>query len=139
LGKLLRINDQDGGLLAELLQDVLAQIITHQIGIPDRLGEQALHPIRSSLSGMFSQLPSILAFSGTEDALQIGQRTPTRFWSRKTRRNAGMQTSERLCPTADFAGGRPRSKWGGMLMMLHDLLPLNVLLEALLFSSRMSH
>jgi hypothetical protein len=29
-----------------------------------------------------------------------------------------MQTSERLCPTADFAGGRSRSKWGGMLVML---------------------
>src|SRR6266480_865705 len=138
-GKAAFINDQDGRLLAELLQDVLAQIITHQIGIPDRLGKQAVHAIRSSFSGMFSQLPSILAFDGTEDALQIGQRPPTRFRSRKTRRNAGMQTRERLCPTADFAGGRPRSTWGGMLVMLHDLLLLAVMLEALLFSSSMSH
>src|SRR6266566_2188439 len=138
-GKAAFINDQDGRLLAELLQDILAQIITHQIGIPDRLGQQALHAIRSSLSGMFSQLPAILAFNGTENALQIGQCAPTRFRSRKTRRNAGMETDERLCPTADFAGGRPRSKWGGMLVMLHDLLLLAVMLEALLFSSSMSH
>ena len=138
-GETALINDQEGGLLAELFQDVLAQIITHQIGIPDRLGEQALHAIRRSLSGLFSQLPAILAFNGTEDTLQIGQCPPTRFRSRKTRRNAGMETDERLCPTADFAGGRPRSKWGGMLMMLHDLLLLVVLLEVLLFFSSMSH
>jgi Pentapeptide repeats (8 copies) len=50
-----------------------------------------------------------------------------------------MQTSERLCPTADFAGGRSRFKWGGMLVMLHDPLLLDVILETRLFSSSVSH
>ncbi len=50
-----------------------------------------------------------------------------------------MQTSERLCPTADFAGGRSRPKWGGILVMLHDPLLLDVILETRLFSSRVSH
>src|SRR5258708_3327849 len=40
LGKAAFINGQDGQLLAKLLQDVLAQIITHQISIPDRLGKR---------------------------------------------------------------------------------------------------
>jgi hypothetical protein len=122
LGKLLRINDQDGGLLAELLQDVLAQIITHQISIPDRLREQALHAMRSGLSGMLGQVPAIFALATTQQALQVRQNTPTRFWSDKARGNSRMQLSEQLCPVRNVSRGRLGSGKGDMLRLLHELL-----------------
>ncbi len=56
-----------------------------EISIPDSTREQALHAIRGGLSGVFSQLPAIFALGGTQDPLQVGQCTPTGFWSRKVR------------------------------------------------------
>jgi EamA domain-containing membrane protein RarD len=39
--------------LYELKEVPALQIIAHRIGIPPRCGEQALHAIRSQVSGMF--------------------------------------------------------------------------------------
>lgn len=61
-GKAGFIDGQDGGLLAQLLKRVDTQVIAHPIGVPDSAGEQALHPIGTCFSRVFSQLPAI--FSG---------------------------------------------------------------------------
>ena len=47
--------------------------------------------------------------------------------------------AEGLCPAAHLVEGRSCFQWGGMLVLLHDLLLLTVLLEGRLFSSSMSH
>jgi hypothetical protein len=122
LGKLLRINHQDGRLLAKLLQDVLAQIVTHQTRIPDRLPEQALHAIGSGFSGMLGQVPAIFALAATQQALQVRQNTTTRFWSDKARGNPRMQLGEQMCPVRNLSRGRLGSGKGDMLGLLHDLL-----------------
>jgi len=106
LGKAAFINDQDRRLLAELLQHVAAHLIAHAIGIPDGAGEQALHPVGTSFSSVFSQLPAVFAFGLTQNALQVQERPAARFWTSKAWGNACMQTKERLNPAADIGRGR---------------------------------
>ena len=53
-----------------MFHDILAQVLTYQIGIPDRLGQQALHAIRGGLSGMLGQVPAIFALAGTRACLE---------------------------------------------------------------------
>src|SRR5437660_12794885 len=43
------------------LADQGTHLIAHRVLIPDGAGEQALHAIRVSLSGLFSELPAIFA------------------------------------------------------------------------------
>jgi hypothetical protein len=69
LGKAAFIDDQDGGLRAELLKRIGAQVITHALRIPDRVREQALHAIGAPFSSMFGQLPAIFTGRITQDAL----------------------------------------------------------------------
>jgi hypothetical protein len=90
-GKAGFINGQDSRLLAQLLKRVGAQIIAHALSVPHSAGEQALHAIGARFSSMFSQLPAIFALDGTQDALQILERSATRLWSGKASSNARMQ------------------------------------------------
>ena len=47
------VDHQDRVRIIQALQDVRSQIITHEICIPDRTVQQALHPIRAAFSGVF--------------------------------------------------------------------------------------
>jgi hypothetical protein len=89
-GKTRFVDDHNGGRVAEMLKGVRAQIIAHAICIPDGAGEQPLHPIGTSLSGVFGQLPAVFARGGTEDAVQKRERTTTRFGPGKARSDPGM-------------------------------------------------
>jgi len=77
LGKPLSSRSLDGGLRAQLLKRVGAQVIAHAVRIPDRLGEQALHAIGARFSGVFGQLPPVFARRITQDALQVSQHPAT--------------------------------------------------------------
>jgi hypothetical protein len=121
-GKTAFVNDQDSGLLAQLLKGIGTQIITHPIGVPDGAGQQALHAIRTNFSCVFSSLPAIFACCVAEDSLQIGQRPATRLRTGKAWSNTSMQVKKGLDPTADIGGGRSASATGGVLILLHDLL-----------------
>jgi hypothetical protein len=46
----------------ELLHHQVAQIVGDLIGVPDRGAQQALHPVRAAVSGVFGQPPTVLAF-----------------------------------------------------------------------------
>src|SRR5712691_2608815 len=65
-GKTRFVDDHNGGLVAEMLKGVRAQIIAHAVGLPDGSSEQPLHPIGASLSGVFGQLPTVFTRGGTE-------------------------------------------------------------------------
>jgi hypothetical protein len=119
------VDDYNGGRVAKMLKGVSAQIIAHAIGIPDGAGEQPLHPIRASLSGVFSQLPAVFARRVTQDALEVGQRPATWLRSGKTGSNAGMQMGKLLGPTANIGGGRSDFGVCGKLVLLHLLLLLD--------------
>ncbi len=72
LAKTRFVDHQDGVWITQAFQDVSTQIIAHQIGIPDCAVEQALHPIGTAFSGVFSQVPAVFALDGTHDAFEIG-------------------------------------------------------------------
>ena len=56
---------------ADLLENVAAQVVAYQIGIPDGAKEQALHAIGACFSGVFGQVPAIFALYVTEQSLQV--------------------------------------------------------------------
>jgi hypothetical protein len=89
-----------------MLKGVRAQIIAHAICVPDGAGEQPLHPIGASLSGMFGQLPAVFARGGTEDAVQKRECTTTRFGSGKARSDPCMQTIQFLGPSHNISNSR---------------------------------
>src|SRR2546426_10994399 len=105
-GKTRFVDDHNGGLVAEMLKSVRAQIIAHAIGIPDGACEQPLHPIGASLSGVFGQLPAVFARGVTEDSVQKRERTTTRFGSGKARSDACMQAIQFLSPSHHISDGR---------------------------------
>ena len=102
-GKTRFVDDYNGGLGAKMLKSVSAQIIAHAIGVPDGAGEQALHPIRASFSGVFGQLPAVFARGVTEDAVQKRERTSTRFGPGKARSNPCMQAIQFLGPSHNIS------------------------------------
>ena len=102
----MRVNDYNGGLGAKMLKSVRAQIIAHTIGVPNSTGEQTLHPIRASFSGVFGQLPAVFARGGTEDSVQKRERTTTRFGPGKARSDPGMQAISFLSPSHNIRDGR---------------------------------
>jgi hypothetical protein len=121
-GKAGFIDGQDGGLLAQLLKRVGTQVIAHPIGVPDSAGEQALHPIGTCFSRVFSQLPAIFSGRFTQNPLQVSQRPATRLGTGKAGGNTRMQMRKRLDPVTDIGRGRPGSGACGMLILLQLLL-----------------
>jgi hypothetical protein len=53
------VHHQHRAWIAQVLQDVGAQIIADQVGIPLGGGQQPLHPIRGGLAGVLGQLPAV--------------------------------------------------------------------------------
>jgi hypothetical protein len=64
------IHDQDPARVAELLDDVGPYVVAERIGVPTGTGQQPLHPIWSHLAGVLGQLPAVLAFDPTKQAVQ---------------------------------------------------------------------
>src|SRR3989440_3141003 len=119
LAKTRFVDHQDRLRITQALQNVGPQIIAHQVCIPDRAVEQALHPIRAAFSGVFGELPPVFPFDGTHDAFQVCQRSPTRFRTSKMMGNASMQTFEFSSPFPDLNEGRFGSGWDDLLAWLH--------------------
>src|SRR3954468_11556820 len=44
-----------------MVDDVVAQVLTDPVGVPDRPGQQMLHAIRRGLAGMLGESPAVLA------------------------------------------------------------------------------
>jgi len=73
------INHQHATGIPDRFADVLAQHIAQVLGVPDGPIQQILHGIGRALTGFFGQLPSIFAFDGTEQTLQVGLGSLARF------------------------------------------------------------
>src|SRR5713101_1310024 len=113
------VDDQDGGLSAQLLYRVGSHVVADPIDIPFGTGEQALHAKGCGFSGMFGQLPAIFALDGTEQSLQVEQRPPTRFWSGKARGKTSMQLGKGLTPLGNVGRGCLCFTWWSRVRMLH--------------------
>ena len=55
------VHDQDGVGVAETGGDVVAQVITHPVGVPHRAAQQVLHTVRIAVAGVFGDRPTVLA------------------------------------------------------------------------------
>ncbi len=60
------VQDEHSTRIAELVNYVLAQVITNFVGVPHRLTQQPLHPVRRRVSSLLGQLPA-------RPAVHIGQ------------------------------------------------------------------
>jgi hypothetical protein len=98
-----------------------------------------LHPIGTSFSGVFGQLPAIFALDRTQDPLQILECSLTGLWSSKASSNAGVQMGQGLCPLHNLGWGRVGFHKGDMLVVLHGLLLSHELSERYFHLSRVSH
>jgi hypothetical protein len=56
------IGDQHPARVPEVLDDVVPHIITDLPGVPVRVAQQPLHPIRADLTSALGQRPPVLAF-----------------------------------------------------------------------------
>src|SRR4051794_6209620 len=55
------VDDQHRTGLAEVLDDVVAQILLDAVGVPSGPRQQMLHPIGGGVAGMLGQRPAVLA------------------------------------------------------------------------------
>jgi hypothetical protein len=60
------VDDQHRPRVAQVLDEVAADVIAQGVGIPDRPGEQVLHPVRGGIAGVFGDRPAVLSW-------QVGQ------------------------------------------------------------------
>src|SRR4029453_8530498 len=84
--------------VAQLLHDVLAEVVTDPVGVPPRAIQQPLHPIRGHLTGLFGQPPAVLALNLAQQALQVGQRPAARLHPTEPPTDALVQLDQPVCP-----------------------------------------
>ena len=54
------VGDQHAVVGAERADDVVAQVITHAVGVPAGPGQEVLHPVRIGLAGVLGEGPAVL-------------------------------------------------------------------------------
>jgi hypothetical protein len=47
--------------VAEVTDDVVTQVVTGTVGVPDRPSQEVLHPLRIGIPGVFGDAPTVLA------------------------------------------------------------------------------
>ncbi len=122
LGKAGFINGQDGRRAAQLLDGVRTQVIADPMRVPNRIGEQSLHPIGASFPCLFRQLPAVFAGRVAQNPLQVSQYTTPWFGTGKAWGKTGVQTTKALDPPTDIRGGRLGSSKSGLVVWFHLLL-----------------
>ena len=65
--------------IAELIDHIAAHVVTHQVGVPHRLTQQPLHPMRRDVSGLLRQLPTRTRVHIRQQAKQKRPRPTTRL------------------------------------------------------------
>jgi hypothetical protein len=73
------INHQHPLGIAQMLQDIAAQVVSHQGCVPIIGSQQSLDSIWGLVAQILGQLPAVLAFHGPQQSFQIGQGSSVRF------------------------------------------------------------
>jgi hypothetical protein len=105
------VRDQDPVRVAELGQHIVADVVTHRVGVPHRRPQQPLHRIRRGVPGLLGQPPAVLALHGRQQPEhEIPRRTP-RLDPRESARDARHRLIEHRPPAgriyAVASGHRP--------------------------------
>jgi hypothetical protein len=96
------VHHQHPAGLAQMLHNVVPEIISNQVGVPDVGGKQALHPVGSGIARLLRQLPAVLALYPAEQPLQILQGPPTRLTTPEPSRDAPMHPLDAFGPSGHF-------------------------------------
>jgi hypothetical protein len=97
LDKACLIHDENPLLLPQMLHHIGLQGIPHGFFIPVGLAQQSLHPTRAVFAQRFSHLPTIFAFQGREQALEVASCSRSRLGAAKVRPNACLHLSQFFC------------------------------------------
>jgi hypothetical protein len=62
------VDDQHRVRVAQVLDEVGAHVVADRVLVPDGPGEQVLHPVRGSITGVLSDRPAVLAWQVSEQA-----------------------------------------------------------------------
>jgi hypothetical protein len=92
------VQDQNRIGITQLVDHVLPHIVAHRIGVPDRITQQPLHPVRRGVSSLLSQLPTRTGIHIGQRAEQERPRPAARLDTTKLARNAGKRRVELLQP-----------------------------------------
>jgi hypothetical protein len=92
------VHDQDRARIGERVDHVAAQIITHQIGVPPRSGQQMLQPVRGQIATMLGDRPAILTIQPGQHAQHQPGGVPQRLVAGEARLNPVQHRAERLMP-----------------------------------------
>jgi hypothetical protein len=92
------IDDQHRSVVAQLLDDVLAQHVARGVRIPLRALQQVLHAVRRGLAQPLGQLPAVLARHFAQAPLQVLQAALPGFGSPEQPRQPLMHVHQRPFP-----------------------------------------
>jgi hypothetical protein len=98
------INDEDGIVVTEVLDDIRAEVVADLIGIPVSRGKQALDAIGRGVADMFSDLPAILALDGTDESAEVVVSLLARFSAEKVMGDALMKSGKADGPSTNLGG-----------------------------------
>jgi hypothetical protein len=90
--------------IAQRLDHVGTQLITHGIGVPPRAPQQVLEAIRRRLPTGLRHLPAVLALSRTQQALEVEHHALARLGARKITRQALFEIGQVGQPAPDGVG-----------------------------------
>jgi transposase len=92
------VDDQHPTPVAQVLDHVGAQVLTHGARIPAGRGNEALHPVGRGLARPFGELPAIAPLGAWEHRLEVGARPASRLRSAEVGRNPRMKRIELARP-----------------------------------------
>jgi hypothetical protein len=98
------INDEDSIVITEVFNDIRLEVVADLFGIPVSSSEEALDAIGSSVADVFSDLPAILAFNGTDESAEIVVGLLARFSAEKAVGDALMKSGKTDGPPTNLGG-----------------------------------
>jgi hypothetical protein len=103
------VDDQHGVGVAQFVDHVTAHVVAYRVGVPDRLTQQALHPVRTAVAGLLRQLPTRASVHIRQQAEQERPRLPAWLHPAEPAGDVREPDLELLHPVLDrysVAGGR---------------------------------
>jgi len=93
------VHDQDTARrIAEMVNDVVAQIVSHRVSIPRSGIQEALDAFCAALADRLRQLPAVLALDAIEQASEIAPGALAHRGTREAMGNAPVQRIQHLRP-----------------------------------------
>jgi hypothetical protein len=100
--------------IAQVLDDIGAQIVAHRIGIPTHAGQEVLHAVRRGIARRLGKLPTVLALQRCQQTAQVAAGAMACFSPAKARRDPLRQFVQAsgpvLCRCYACHGRHPRCR-----------------------------